>query len=210
MACGIKFPDQGSYLSLLHWEYRTLATGSPGKSQCLFSFFFGLSIPVPFHADRGPSSQSYGFSISHVWMWELDPKESWVPKNWCFWIVVLKRTLESPLDCKEVQPVHPKGDQSWIFIGMTDAGAPILCPPDAKNWLICKDPDAGKDWREEEKGTTEDEMVGWHHCLNWHGFEQAPGVGNGQGSLGCCSPWGHKESDVTKWLYWTDPSPALH
>ena len=108
------------------------------------------------------------FSSSHVWMWELDYKESWVPKNWCFWTLVLETTLESPLDCKEIQPVHPKGDQSWIFIGRTDAEAetPILWPPDAKSWLIWKDPDAGKDWGQEEKGTTEDEMVGWHHRLN--------------------------------------------
>ena len=119
-------------------------------------------------AYKGPSSQSYGFSNSHVWMWELDYKESWSLKHWCFWTVALEKTLESPVDCKEIQPVHPKGDQSLIFIGRTDAEAetPILWPPDAKNWLIWKDPDAGKDWRQEEKGTTEDEMVGWHHWLN--------------------------------------------
>ena len=119
------------------------------------------------------SSQSYGFSSSHVWMWELDYKESWVPKNWCFWTVVLEKTLESPLDCKEIQPVHPKENQSWIFIGRTDAEAetPILWPPDMKNWLIWKDPDAGKDWRWEEKGRTEDEIVGWHHQLNGYEFE---------------------------------------
>ena len=105
-------------------------------------------------------------------MWELDYKESWAPKNWCFWTVVLEKTLESPLDCKEIQPVHPKGDQSWVFIGRTDVEAetPILWPPDVKNWLIGKDPDAGKDWRQEEKGMTEDEMVGWHHRLNGHEF----------------------------------------
>ena len=122
--------------------------------------------------DKDQSGQSYGFSSSHVWMWELDHKESWVPKNWCFWTVMLK-TLESPLDCKEIKPVNPKGNQSWIFIGRIDAEAetPILCPPDAKNWLIGKDPDAGKDWRQEEKGMTEDEMVGWHHWLNGHEFE---------------------------------------
>ena len=126
-----------------------------------------------YFANKGPSSQNYGFSSSHVWMWELDHKESWVPKNWCFWTVVLEKTLESPLDCKEIQPVHPKGDQSWIFIGRTDAEAetPILWSPDVKNWLIGKDSDAGKDWRQEEKGMTEDEMVGWHHQLNGHGFE---------------------------------------
>ena len=120
---------------------------------------------------KGPSSQSYGFSSSHAWMWEL--KESWAQKNWCFWTVVLEKTLESPLDCKEIHPVHPKGDQSWVFIGRTDAEAetPILWPPDAKNWLIWKDPDAGKDWGQEEKGTTEEEMVGWHHQFNIHEFE---------------------------------------
>ena len=117
-------------------------------------------------------------------MWQLDHKESWVPKNWCFWTVVLEKTLESPLDSKEIQPVHPKGDQSSIFIGSTDAEAeaPILWPPDAKNWLIWKDPDAGKDWRQKEKWITEDEMVGWHHRLDGHEFEQTPRVGDGQGS----------------------------
>ena len=121
------------------------------------------------------------FSSNHVWIWELDHKESWVPKNWCFWTMVLENTLESPLDCKEIQPVNPKGNQSWIFIGRTDAQtkAPILWPPDAKSWLFWKDPDAGKDWGQEEKGTTEDEMVGWHHQPNGYEFEQARGVGNG-------------------------------
>ena len=130
-------------------------------------------------------------------MWESDYKESWVPKDWCFWTVVLERTLESPLNCKEIQPVHPKGNQSWIFIGRTDADTetPILWLSDAKNWLIGKDPDAGKDWRREQKGTTED---GWHHWLNAHEFQQAPGVGDGQGSLACCRPWGHNESDTTE------------
>ena len=119
------------------------------------------------------SSQGYDFSSSHVWMWELDCKESWAPKNWCFWIVVLEKTLENPLECKEIQPVHPKGDQSWIFIGMTDAEAEILIlwSPDVKNWFIWKDPDAGKDWRQEEKGMTEDEMVACHHWLDGHEFE---------------------------------------
>ena len=139
-------------------------------------------------------------------MWELDYKESWIPKNWCFWAVVLEKTLESLLDCKEIQPVHPKGNQTWIFIGRTDAEAetPILWPPYMKNWLIGKHPDAGKDWRQENKGMTEDEMVGWHHWLNGHEYEQAQGVGKGQGSLVCCSPWGRKESDMTEWLNWTD------
>ena len=155
-----------------------------------------------YFADKGLYGQSYGFSSSHVQMWKLDHKESWVLKNWCFWTVVLEKTLESPLDCKEIQPVHPKGDQPWIFIERTDAEAeiPILWPPDAKNWLIGKDPEAGKDWRQEEKRMTEDEMVGWHHWLNGHGFEQALGVDVGQASLPCCSPWGHKESDMTEQL----------
>ena len=126
-----------------------------------------------YFANKGPSSQGYGFSSSHVWMWELDYKESWALKNWCFWTVVLEKTLESPLDRKEIQPVHSKGNQSWIFIGRTDVEAetPILWPLDAKNWFIGKDPDAGKDWRWEKKGMTEDEMVGWHHWLSGYVFE---------------------------------------
>ena len=122
--------------------------------------------------DKGPSSQSYGFSSGHVWMWELDYKEHWAPENWCFWTVVLKKKFESPLDFKEIQPVNPKGNQSWIFIGKSDVEAetPTLWPPHAKNWLIGKDPDAGKDWRR-EKGMTEDEMVGWHHRVDGHEFE---------------------------------------
>ena len=126
-----------------------------------------------YFADKDLSSQSYGFSICHVWIWELDHKESWAPKNWCFWTVVLEKTLESPLDCKEIKPVHPEGNESWIFTGRTDAEAeaPVLWPPNVKNWLIGKDPDAGKDWRQEEKRTTEDEMVGWHHQLDGHEFE---------------------------------------
>ena len=126
-----------------------------------------------YFANKGPSSQGYGFSSGHVWMWELDSKESWVPKNWWFWTAVLERTLESPLDCKGIQPVHPKGNQSWIFIGRTDAEAeiPTLWQPDAKNWLIWRDPDAGKNWRQEEKWMTEDEMVGCHHRLEGNDFE---------------------------------------
>ena len=126
-----------------------------------------------------------------------DYKESWAPKNWCFWTVVLDKTLASPLDSKEVQPVNPKGNQSWIFIGRPDAEAevPIIWPPDGKNWLIGKDPDAGKDWRWEEKGMTEDEMVGWHHWLDGHEFEQALGIGDRQRSLACCSPWGCRVGD---------------
>ena len=152
-----------------------------------------------YFADKGPSSQSSGFSCSHVWMWELDYKESWVPKNWSFWTVVLEKTLESPLDCKEIKPVNPKGNQSWIFIGRTDGEAeiPILWPTNARNWLIGKYHDAGKDWRQEEKGTTEDEMVGRHHWLHEHKSEQALGVGDGQEGLACCSPWVGKELDWT-------------
>ena len=139
-------------------------------------------------------------------MSELDYKESWVPKNLRFWTVVLEKTLESPLDCKEIQPVHPKGNQSWIFFGRTDAKAetPILWPPDVKNWLIGNDPDAGKDWRQEEKWMPENEMIGWHDRLDGHEFEWTPGVGDGQGSLACSSPWGCKESDTTERLNWTD------
>ena len=139
-------------------------------------------------------------------MWELDYKESWVPKNWFFWTVVLEKTLESPLDCKEIQLVHPKGDQSWVFIGRTDfeAATSIFWPPDAKRWLIWKDPDAGKDWRQEDKWTTKDEMVGWHHWLDGHGFGWSPGVGDGQGSLACYSSWGCKELDMTEQLNWID------
>ena len=157
-------------------------------------------------ADKGPFNQSYGFSSSHVWMWELDHKESWALKNWCFWTMVLK-TLESPLDCKEIQPAHPKGDQSWIFNGRTDAETEtsMLLLPDVKNWLIGKDSDVGKDWRQEEKWTTEDEMVAWHHRLDGHEFEQALEVGDGQGSLVCCCSWGRKMWDMTERLNWTDP-----
>ena len=159
-----------------------------------------------------PSSQGYGFSIGHVWKWELDCEESWAPKNWCFWTVVLEKTLESSLDCKEIQPVHPKGNQSWIFIGRTDAEAeaPILRPPDVKSWLIWKHPDSGKDWGQKEKGTTEDEMVGWHQRLNGHGFGWIPGVGDGQGGLMWCSLCGCKELDMTEQLNWIDCLNSLN
>ena len=141
-------------------------------------------------------------------MLELDHKECWVLKDWCFWTVVVEKTPESPLDCKEIQPVHPKGDQSWVFIGRTDVEAetPVLWPPDAKTWLIWKDPDAGKDWGQEEKGMTEDEMVGWHHWLHGHVFGWTPGVGDGQEGLVSCGSWSHKESDTTEWLNWTQES----
>ena len=136
-------------------------------------------------------------------MWELDHKESWELKNWCFWTAVLQKTLESLFYSKEIQPVSPKGNQSWIFIGSTDAEVPIFWRPDAKNWLTGKDADAGKGWRQEEKGTTEDEMVEWHHQLDGHEFEQALRIGDGKGSLVWCSLWGCKESDMTEQLNWT-------
>ena len=150
-----------------------------------------------YFSNKGPSSQSYGFSSGHVGMWELDHKESWAPKSWCFSTVVLEKTLESPLYCKEIQPVHPKGNQSWIFIGRTDA--PMLWSSDPKNWLTGKDPDARKDWGQ-EKGVTEDEMVGWHHWYNGCELGQTSGEGEGQGSLACCSLWSYKELDTTWWL----------
>ena len=140
-------------------------------------------------AYKGLYCQSYGFSSSHIWKWELDHKESWVSKNWCLRTVVLEKTLEIPLDYKEIQPVNAKGNQPWIFIGRTDAEAPIFWPPGAKSWLFGKDPDAGKDWGQEGEGVIEDEMVGWHHRLNGHDFEQTLGDREGQGNVACCSPW---------------------
>ena len=141
-------------------------------------------------------------------MWELDCEESWVPKNWCFWTVVLEKTIESPLDCKEIQPVHSEGHQPWDFFGRNDAKAetPVLWPPHAENWLIGKDPDAGRDWGQEEEGMTEDEMAGWHHRLDGREFEWTPGVGDGQGGLACFDSWGCKESDTTEQLNWLDTS----
>ena len=138
-------------------------------------------------------------------MLELDYKESWV-QNWCFWTVVLEKTLESPLDCKEIQSLFPEGDQSLVFIGRTDAKAetPVLWPPHAKSWLIGKNSDAGRDWGQEEKGTREDEMAGWHPQLYGRESEWTPGDGDGQGGLVCCGSWGHKESDTTEWLNWTE------
>ena len=163
-----------------------------------------------YFANKGPSSLSYGFSSSHIWIWELDYKESWALKNWCFWTVLLK-TLESPLDCKEIQPVNPKGNKSWIFIVRTDAEAetPVLSPPDGKNCPTGEDSDAGKNWNQ-EKVMTENEMVGWHHRLDGHEFEQALGAGDGQGGLVCCSPWGHKESDTIEQLNWNEQRGKLH
>ena len=173
-------------------------------------------------ANKIPSSQSYSFSSSYVWMWELDHKESLVLKNWCFWTVVLEKTLESPLYCKEIQPVHSEGDtQPWDFFGRNDATAetpvlwppnaknPVLWPPHAKSWLIGKDSDAGRDWGQEEKGMTEDEMSGWHHWLDGRESEWTLGVGDGQGGLVCYDSWGHKESDTTEWLNWTELKEGL-
>ena len=143
---------------------------------------------------------NYGFSSSLVWIWELDLKGSWALKNWCFWTVMLEKTFESPLDSKEIKTVNPKGNQPWIFIRRTDTEALILWPPDVKSWLIGKDPDAGKDRGQEEKGVTEDRMVRRHHWLNGYEFKQIPGDSEGQGSLACCSPWDGKVSDRTWWL----------
>ena len=159
-----------------------------------------------YFANKGPSSQSYGFSSNHVWMWKLDYKESWAPKNWCFWTVVLEKTLESPLDCKDIQPVHFKGiSPEYSLKGlMLKLKLQYFLPPDGKNWLTGKDPDAGKDYRQEEKGTTENEMAGWHHQFNAHESGWTPGVGDGQGGLACCDSWGRKESDTTKRLNWTE------
>ena len=151
----------------------------------LDSIFKSRDITLP--TKKSPSSQGYGFSRGHVWMWELECEDSWVPKNWCFWTVVLEKTLLNPLDCKEIQSVHSKGDQSWVFIGRTDVEAEtrILWPPHAKSWLIAKDSDAGKDWGQGEKETIEDEMVGWHQWLNGHGFGWTARFGDAQGVPAC-------------------------
>ena len=163
LLCPWNFPGKNTGVSCCFFLQRIFPT--QGLNPCLLILYHWATWEAPSKYWRSPSSQSYGFPSGHVWMWELGYKESWAPKNWCFWTVVLERSLENSLDCKEIQPVHPKGNQSWIFIGRTDAEAetPILWPPDAKNWLIGKDPDVGKDWRQEENEMTEDEMVGWHH-----------------------------------------------
>ena len=189
-----------------YWVYWTkFAISLVGKANYLAGNLKSSDL-LNYFAKKGPSSQSYGFSSSHVWMWELDYKENWTPKNWCTWTVVLEKTLESPLNSKEIQAVHPKGDQPWIFTGRThaEAEAPILWPPVAKNWLIWKDPDAGKDWRREEKERTKNEMVGWHHQLDGLEFGWTLGAGDGQGGLTCCDSWGRKELDTTEWLNWTE------
>ena len=173
------FLDPDVYFLFQIMEFSAIISIKFSTLFSLFSFWdpylsnFKFQIKMQRHcfANKDPYSQSYGFSSSHVWMWELDYKASWVLKNWCFWTTVLEKTLESPLDYKEIQPVHPKGNQSWIFIGRTNAEAEALIPPDMKNWLIWKDPAAGKDWRQEEKRPTEDEIVGWHHQLNGHESE---------------------------------------
>ena len=168
----------------------------------VFHYFFMAEY---YFANKGPSGQGYGFSSGHVWMWELDCEASWVPKNWCFWAMMLEKTLESPLDCKEIQPVYPKGDQSWVFTGRTDAEAetPVLWPPHVRSWPW------KRPWCWEGLGTggewaTENEMAGWHHWLNGHEFGWTPGVGDGQKGLACCSSWSHKELDTTERLNWTE------
>ena len=161
-------------------------------------------------ANKDPSSQGYGFSICHGWIWKMYYKESWAPKNWCFWTVLLEKTLESPLDCKEIQPVHSK-DQPWDFFGRNDAKAeaPVLWPPHAKSWLSGKDSDAGMDWGQ-EKGTTEDEMAGWHHWLDGRESEWILGLGDGQGGLACCDSWGLKELDTTELNWWIYNFVVIH
>ena len=182
---------------------------NPWWSIALWAWSSGMCNPASvkqrhYFTNKGQSSQSYGFSSSHVWMWELDYFKKAEHRRIDAFELWLEKTLESPLDCKEIQPIHPKGDQSWIFIGRTDAEAEtsILWPLDAKNWLIWKDPDAGKDWRREEKGAIEDEMVGWHHQLNGHAFEDS-GSWWWTGRPVCFSPWGSKELDTTEQLNWT-------
>ena len=185
-------PNRGIKTRFPALQVDSLPSEPPGKPQQICK---PQQWPQDF-ADKGLSSQSYGFSSSCVWMWELDYKEGSAPKNWCFQIVMLKKTLESLLNSIEIKPVHPKGNQPWIFIGRTDAEVPILWPPDSKSRLIGKDPDAGKDWGQEEMRVTRD---GWVASSTlWTEFEQVPEDGEGQGSLVCCSPWGGKESDMTE------------
>ena len=179
------------YLSFHHWA--AFASSSKISYLSLYRFIFGLSL-----------LSCWSLCLFHHQYHSV--LIFGAPKNWCFWTVLLEKTLESPLDCKEMQPVHSKGDQSWVFIGRTDAEAetPILWPPHEKSWLTGKDSDAGRDWRQEEKGTTEDEMAGWHHWLDGRESEWTPGVGDGQGGLACCDSWGCKELDMTERLNWTE------
>ena len=169
----------------------------------LYSALKGRDITLP---SKVHLVKAMAFSSGHVWMWELDYKEGWAQKKWCFWTVVLEKTLESPLDCREIQPVHSEGDQPWDFFRRNDAKAetPVLWPPHMKSWLIRKDSDIGRDWGQEEKGTTEDEMAGWHHQLDGREFGWTLGDGDGQGGLACCDSWGRKELDTTERLNWTD------
>ena len=161
---------------------------------------------INYFANKVPSSQGYGFPSCHVWMWELDCKESWVLKHRCFGTVVLEKTLESHLDCKEIQPTHSEGDQPWVFFGRNDAKSetPVLWPPHAKSWPIGKDSDAGRGWGQDQKGSTEDDIDGWHYRLDGCEFEWILGDGDEQGGLTCCDSWGRKESDTTEWLNWTE------
>ena len=188
------------------WPCSSVHGDSPGKNPGVICHaLLQGNLLNPGFKPTSPAQQADSLVIEPPWKSmdvKVGCKENWAPRNWCFWTVVLEKTLVSPLDCKEIKPVHPKGDQSWIFIGRTDVKVevPILWPPDAKSWLIRKDHDAGKDWRQEEKGTTEHEMVGWYDWPNGREFEQAPGDAEGQGSLACYSPWGHKESDMTEQL----------
>ena len=197
------------------WEYLKLANDEvarPGTKcrQCLLIYFSLVAVSCGLCDWFTREEASWWVCYSswklsgHLWTWELDHKESWALKNWCFWIVVLEKTLKSPLDCKEIQPVHSEGGQPWDFFGRNDvkAEAPVLWPPHAKSWLIGKDSDAGRDCGQDEKGTTEDEMAGWHHRLDGHESEWTPGVGDGQGGLASCDSWGHKESDKTGRLNW--------
>ena len=159
-----------------------------------------------YFANKSLSSQGYVFASCHVWMWDLDCEEIWALKNWCFWTVVSQGTLESPLDCKEIQPIHSEGDQPWDFFVGNDVEAeiPVLWPPHVKTWLIGKDSDAGRDWGQKENGATEDEMAGWNYWLDERESEWTPGIGDGQGGLACCDSWGQKESDTTERLNWTE------
>ena len=189
-------------ISLFQMHFLTLSCQHQGKLKlrevcCSQSFAWKPgketeSISQTLLCQKRSISSNYGISSSHVWMWELNHKEGWMLKNWRFWTVVLEKTLESPLDCKKFKPVNPKGNQLWIFIGRAEAEAPVFWPPDSKSWLIRKDPHAGNNWRQEEKGMTEDKMVEWRNWLNGHEFKQAPGDGKGQRSLARCSAWGHR------------------